>query len=227
MMTVGRGLATEYEHNFNVKPVVISNANNYHDINPSEVPHDKIRLVHHGIATPSRKLELMIETVGILDQRFTLDLILLTPGFASKKTRGYLDELRKLASGNPRIKIIPPVKSTEVVGAIRKYDIGIFLLPPVNFNYENTLPNKLFDFIQARLGVAVGPTPEMAEIVRHYSLGIVSDEFTPTSLAGQLAKLTRSQIETFKKNASVAAKELNAEINAVKINQLISEILKT
>jgi hypothetical protein len=227
MMTVGKGLAAEYEHNFNVKPVVITNANNFHEINPSEVLHDRIRLVHHGIATPSRKLELMIETVGLLDQRFTLDLILLTPGFASKKTRGYLNELRKLASGNPRIQIIPPVKSTEVVGAIRKYDIGIFLLPPVNFNYENTLPNKLFDFIQARLGVAVGPTPEMAEIVRHYSLGIVSDEFTPASLAGQLAKLTRSQVEIFKKNASVAAKELNAEINAVKINQLISDTLKT
>jgi glycosyltransferase involved in cell wall biosynthesis len=226
MTTVGTGLAAEYERHFFVKPMVITNANNYHDISPSEVDNDHIRLVHHGIATPSRKLELMIETVGLLDQRFTLDLILLTPGFASKKTRGYLDELRKLAADNPRVKIVPPVKSTEVVEAIRKYDMGIFLLPPVNFNYKNTLPNKLFDFIQARLGVAVGPTPEMAEIVRHYGLGIVSEKFTPASVADQLSKLTRTQIETFKKNALAAAKELNAEANAVKINNLISEVLK-
>lgn len=226
MTTVGKGLATEYERHFNVKPLVITNSNNYHDIVPSEVDSDHIRLVHHGIATPSRKLELMIETVGLLDQRFTLDLILLTPGFASKKTRSYLNELRALAASNPKIKIIPPVKSTEVVGAIRKYDMGMFLLPPVNFNYENTLPNKLFDFIQARLGVAIGPTPEMAEIVRHYGLGVVSEKFTPASLADQLNRLTKTDIQTFKKNAIAAAKELNAEANAAKINDLISGVLK-
>jgi hypothetical protein len=32
MMTVGKGLAAEYEKNFNIKPAVITNANNYHDV---------------------------------------------------------------------------------------------------------------------------------------------------------------------------------------------------
>jgi glycosyltransferase involved in cell wall biosynthesis len=151
---------------------------------------------------------------------------LLTPGFASKKTRQYLDELRIQAQGNPRIQIIPPVKITEVVNAIHKYDMGIFLLPPVNFNYENTLPNKLFDFIQARLGVAIGPTPEMAEIVRNYNIGLVSENFTPQSLADKLKKLTKSDIEVFKQNANIASKELNAEANAVKINNIVADILR-
>ena len=70
---------------------------------------------------------------------------------------------------------------------INKYDMGVFLLPPINFNYENTLPNKLFDFIQARLGIAIGPTPEMAEIVNHYKIGLVSEHFTAASLASRLS----------------------------------------
>ncbi|MGC3948658.1 MAG: glycosyltransferase [Chryseolinea sp.] len=61
MMTVGKGLAREYEKNFGRRPEVVMNANIYTDIQPSEVAADKIRLVHHGIATPSRRLELMIE----------------------------------------------------------------------------------------------------------------------------------------------------------------------
>ena len=225
MMTVGKGLAKEYEKNFNVKPTVITNANNYHDVEPGVVLENKIRLIHHGIATPSRQLELMIDVMANLDQRFTLDLMLLIPGFASKKTREYIEELRTRAESDQRIRILPPVKSSEVVMAIRNYDIGIFLLPPVNFNYQNTLPNKLFDFIQARLGIAVGPTPEMAEIVRQYDIGVVGDTFTAESLAQKLNQLTGIQIANFKNNAAKAAKELNAEINAIKINKLVSDIL--
>jgi hypothetical protein len=225
MMTVGKGLALEYEKNFHVKPVVITNANNFFDVQPGLTVDNKIRLVHHGIATPSRKLELMFDVMTLLDDRFTLDLMLLTPGFASKGTRQYLGELQERAKHDTRIKIIPPVKSQEVVNAIRHYDVGVFLLPPVNFNYENTLPNKLFDFIQARLAIAIGPTPEMAEIVNNYKLGIVSENFTAKSLAERLLGVTRSDIETFKKNANRAAADLNAEVNAKKINDMISEIL--
>jgi glycosyltransferase involved in cell wall biosynthesis len=225
MLTVGRGLANEYEKHFNVRPTVITNANNYYEVEPSTVLENKIRLIHHGIATPSRRLGLMIVVMTHLDHRFTLDMMMLTPGFASKKTREYLEELRKRAEADKRIRIIPPVKSSEVVTAIRNYDIGIFLLPPVNFNYENTLPNKLFDFIQARLGVAIGPTPEMAEIVRQYNIGVVADDFTAENLAKKLNQLNKSDIEHFKKNANKAAKDLNAEANAVKFNNLISSIL--
>ncbi len=225
MMTVGKGLAAEYEKHFNVKPLVITNANNYTLLEPTPVAADKIRLVHHGIATPSRKLELMVEMMSMLDDRFTLDMILLTPGFASKKTRGYIDELRRQSENDARISIIPPVRVSDVVTTVNQYDIGVFLLPPINFNYENTLPNKLFDFIQGRLGVAIGPTPEMAEIVRHYNLGVVSAGFTPQSLATELNRLTRQEVENFKRNSGMAAKELNAEINAGKICSLVESVL--
>lgn len=225
MMTVGIGLAKEYEKNFNVKPVVITNANNYHELEASKVSDDRIRLVHHGIATPSRKLELMIQLVSLLDSRFTLDLMLLTPGFASQKTKQYLNVLKIMAAQEPRVKIVPPVSSSEVVQTIHQYDMGVFLLPPVNFNYENTLPNKLFDFIQARLGIAIGPTPEMAAIVNEYNIGVVSERFTPESLATRLNRLTAEQINDFKRNSSRAAKTLNAEVNAKNINDLLSKVL--
>jgi len=226
MMTVGKALANEYEMHFRAIPVVVTNANDYVDINPSEVLEDRIRLVHHGIATPSRKLELMIDMMSLLDKRFTLDLMLMVPGFASKKTKRYIDELRHAAHSDPRIRIIPPVSSKEVVAIIHKYDIGVFLIPPINFNYKNTLPNKLFDFVQARLGIAIGPTPEMAEIVNHYRTGVIAKDFTPQQLALQLSRLTKEDVENFKKNSGIAAKALNAERNAKKINELIESVLR-
>jgi glycosyltransferase involved in cell wall biosynthesis len=225
MMTVGQGLAREYKKNFNVDAVVVPNANNYFDIQPTEVRDESIRLVHVGIANPSRKLELMIDMMRDLDQRFSLHLYLLIPGFASAKTKNYIDELKSKIGSDSRIRIFPPVESLSVVKTLNQYDMGVFLLPPINFNYENTLPNKLFDFIQARLGVAIGPTPEMAEIVNRYKNGLVAKDFTAASLAAELSKLTKVQVETFKKNSTVAAQDINAEKNGVIIRQIISSVI--
>lgn len=213
MFTVGRGLANEYEKNFNVKPEIITNASYYHDHKPSAPQSGSIKLVHHGIATPSRKLELMIDMMDHLDDRFTLDMYLLLSGHVSSKTKGYPNWLKQHAAKNSRVRILDPIKSEEIVRSINQYDIGVFLVPPVNFNYANGLPNKLFDFIQARLAVAVGPTPEMAEIVNHYNLGVVSEDFNAESLAKKLQAITHDQLITYKKNSVAAAARLNAEEN--------------
>jgi glycosyltransferase involved in cell wall biosynthesis len=167
----------------------------------------------------------MIEMMQQLDERFSLDMYLLVPGFASAGTRGYIDKLKTMAANNDRIRILPPVSGNVLVETLNAYDIGVFLLPPVNFNYENTLPNKLFDFIQARLGIAIGPTPEMAEIVRQYNNGVVSEDFTAEALAKKLTTLTPTQIREFKMNSATAAKEINAENNAVILRKLIADLM--
>ena len=224
MLTVGAGLANEYEKNFGKKPVIISNATRYVETTPSPLQSDRIRMVHHGIANPSRRLELMLEMMDHLDDRFTLDLILMTSDYASAQTKNYIEGFKKQAMKDPRIKILPAVKSHEVVNAINAYDIGVFLIPPINFNYANTLPNKLFDFVQARLGIAIGPTPEMAAIVNRYQNGVVAPDFQPKSLAAKLMQLSREDVATFKARSVVAAQELNAEKNEVIFNELLKKI---
>jgi hypothetical protein len=114
------------------------------------------------------------------------------------------------------------VPFTEISKMINQYDLGIILIPPTNFNYKNTLPNKLFEFIQARIGIASGPTPEIEACIKKYDIGVVSNDFNPVSLAGLLNKLTTSQIMEFKENSNNAAKILSAEENMKKINQVVS-----
>lgn len=224
MFTVGEGLAKEYESNFGVKPVIITNSTRYFDLEPSTVLPDRIRLVHHGIINPSRRLELMIDMMARLDSRFTLDMILMTSDYASAQTRTYIHEFRRRAEENPRIKILPSVRSDKVVDTIRQYDIGVFLIPPINFNYANTLPNKLFDFIQARLAIAIGPTPEMANIVTRYGNGVVAEDFQAASLAQKLNAITQEELIRYKNKSSVAARELNAERNETIFMQVIDEL---
>jgi len=225
MLTVGDGLAKEYQKHFGIMPTIITNATRYSEIKPSEVKPDKIRLIHHGIANQSRRIELMIEMMRYLDDRFTLDLMLITSNYASNATKSYVGLLKENVAKNPRVHILPAVKSNEVVETINSYDLGVFLIPPINFNYANTLPNKLFDFIQARLGIAIGPTPEMASIVNTYGNGVVSENFEPESLARKLNNLAPEDIVRFKRQSAIAAWQLNAEKNEVVFDTLINKLL--
>ena len=90
-------------------------------------------------------------------------------------------------------------------------DVGVFVLPPLTCNYLNRLPNKFFDFVQARLGIVVGPSPEMAALVREHGLGVVTADFTAQSLARALDELTAETVEGHKAASHTVARGLSAE----------------
>lgn len=219
MVTVSEGVAREYWREFGVRPVVVRNAPAYEDLQPSQVDLDRVRLVHHGVAAPGRHPELMLELMGLLDERFSLDLM-----FAGSDP-GYLRRLQRQAAGVRGVRFVPPVPTTEIAGTINRYDLGLFLLPPVNTNYANALPNKFFEFVQGRLGVAIGPTSDMARLTEQYGLGVVGEDFTPASLAERLNALTADDVREYKRNAHTAARHLNADHEAQHLLDLIHRVL--
>lgn len=203
MTTVCQGIADEYRQ-FGVEPTVVLNCPAQQGLPVRPVDPRSIRLVHHGVAIPSRRIELMLEMMRHLDDRYTLDLMLMNSDSA------YGRELQRKAAGDPRIRFREPVPMERIPATINDYDIGVFLLPPVNFNYHMALPNKFFEFVQARLAVAIGPSPEMARLVRQYGFGVVSDSFDARELAARIAALTPQDIERLKHRSDSASAELNA-----------------
>jgi hypothetical protein len=206
MMTVGQWIADEYEREVGVRATVVTNAPLREDLEPTPV-HDPIRILHHGLAVRSRRLGEMVRLADLLDDRFTLDFVLV------EATPGYRDELIRAAHGNPRVCFPEPWPMHEIVRRANDYDIGLYLLPPLNLNRRYALPNKFFEFVQARLALAIGPSPEMARLVHHYGCGVVADDFTPESLAPLLNALDESSIAALKRASDAAAKELCAEEN--------------
>jgi hypothetical protein len=97
----------------------------------------------------------------------------------------------------------------KIIPFINQYDIGIFNLPEHNYNYAVALPNKLFEYIQARLCIVVSPSIEMKRIVEKYSLGIVSRGFSPIEFADAIRNISIESIQMFKENADKYAFELS------------------
>jgi len=217
MITVSESFALEYQRQYRVKPKVVMSFPSYCHIQPSLTNPDRIRLIHHGNANVSRRIELMIEMMDYVDERFTLDLMLMPTQPA------YLKKLVNMVSQRQNVRIIPPVSYTEIVPFTNQYDLGLFFVQPSTFNLQYTLANKLFEFIQARLAVAVSPT-EMKKIVEKYDCGIVARDFEPKSLAEGLNKLSLEKLTYYKKQSHEAAKKLTAENNCSKIKEIIIDI---
>ncbi len=218
MLTVCNGIAEEYKKVFNLIPIVISNASNYFDIHASKTG-DKIKLIHHGLTLPTRKIENMIEMMKYVDNRYELYLMLVN----TNKT--YYKKLQELASNQNNVHFIESVQTDEIVPFTAKFDIGLYILEPTNFNNANALPNKFFEFIQSRLAIAIGPSPEMASILKKEKNGVVANDFNPNTLAKQLNKLTVSDIDKMKENSNNLAQTLNAKVNMQLLHQEIEKLL--
>jgi glycosyltransferase involved in cell wall biosynthesis len=219
VLTVCPGIAEEYHREFGVRPVVVMNVPPRETLNPSPTAPDRIRMVHHGGATRSRKIENMIEIMAQLDERFALDLVLVPSDPA------YFEGLKRLAAGRPNIRFVPPLPMREIASRINGYDVGLYLLEPNSFNNLHALPNKFFEFIQARLAVAIGPSPEMAGLVRQHACGLVAPDFTPHALAAALRPLTREQIDGWKDNAHRAADVLCWERESVTLRTQVDRLV--
>lgn len=219
--TVGEEIAKLYREQFGVDASVMRNAPPWRDIEPSVVADDRVRLVHSGAATPGRQLELMFDALRALDDRFTLDLYLVSANDGG----AYLRRLRDLAEGDPRISLRPPVAPDSLPEVLSAYDVGVFSLPPLHTNGRLTLPNKFFDFVQARLAIAIGPSVEMERLVHEYGLGVVATDFTATALADVLRELDANRIRAYKDAAEVASRELSFDRDAEIARSIVRGLL--
>jgi glycosyltransferase involved in cell wall biosynthesis len=221
MTTVAEGIAERYLAEFGVAAAVIMNAPTYvqlpyHPVNP-----ERIRIIHHATAVRDRHLEEMIRVVAMADRRFTLEFMLL------EKDREYIEALKRMAhaAAPDRISFRPAVPPRSIPETINAYDIGLHLLPPVSFNSAHALPNKFFEFTMAGLALAIGPSPEMARIVRERNIGIVAESFDPADMARHLNALSPDEINTLKHRSLEAAKLYNAEIEMRKLLDIYERLL--
>lgn len=210
----------KYKNEFYVNGIVVENSKRYYDLQPiNNSNQPKFNMIHHGGAIRSRKIEMMIEMMKILGSNYQLDLMLV------ESDSGYIKELKDKAKNVDNIRFIEAVAIDEIPNYTNKYDIGLFLLPPTNYNYASALPNKFFEFIQARLAIAIGPSPEMKRLVEQYNLGVVSEEFTAKSLAKSISQLSKENVWEYKLNCHAAAQKLNShqteETILNNVNQLI------
>lgn len=203
---VNDSIARLYDQEFGCQTVTVRNARPFEELEPSDPKPGVVRLVHSGAAVPGRNLEGMIEAVNMLGDGYSLDFYLIPARDGGR----YLRALQALPSGKSRVTFHPAVSPAELPKALNGYDVGIYTLPPQTRNQELMLPNKFFDFVQARLAIVFGPSPETSTLIKGNNLGVVTEDFSPAALAAAIGNLTPEDVATYKSNVHAAARLLSS-----------------
>lgn len=216
--TVSEGIAREYSSRFGIEVGLAMNATPYQDLEPNPVARP-IRLVHSGACQRRRDLGTMIQGVMDSSNDVILDLYL-TPNDPQ-----HLQELKDLCAADSRITIHDPVPYENLVTVLNQYDVGISLIPPNTFNLLYSLPNKIFDYIQARIGVIVGPSPEMAWVVKRAQNGAVAGNFGAQALTRLIDRLDVQVVSSWKRASDRAAEEFSAGLQTAVWRSAIEEMM--
>lgn len=220
-MTVSATIADRYRDEFGFTCSVVHNATPKHELTPGPVG-DVIRVVHSGGAQPNREPEVMMRAVARSTAPIQLDMYL------TGQETAYAQSLRELAKNlGDRVRILPPKPYDELIATLNTYDVGIHFLPPTNTNNSLALPNKMFDYVQARLALVVGPTADMAQRVNNFGLGIVAEGFDEDSIVGALDRLTVETVRTWKDSSHQAADTLNSDTEIPVLAAVVDGLLST
>ena len=203
-LTVAEGIADLYRDQYGIaRPGVIRNVAPYEELQPSPVDPNRIVLVHHGVASVERGIDLMLDAALELDPRFVLVLMVI----GNERALAPLRNHPAIAAG--RAELRDPVGVTEVARTLNEYDLELIFFPPRFPNNTYALPNKFFEAVQGRLGIVIGESPEIVGFVRDRGLGIVVEGWSGSSLAAALNSLTPAQISAMKQASRESASDLS------------------
>lgn len=215
-ITVSNGLRNLLKNEYFTDSVVLYNAPQYQNLSAGRVEHGIFRCVHHGAFIGERGFDELVKCRGFNETR-TLDLFLVGD---TSKFSSYNGNDR-----HPSIQLKDPVAPSQIIKTLHGYDIGIIFYPQTkNINLTHCLPNKFFEYVQARLMIITTPLADIAELVEKHNLGIVLPSFSIEALEACLKSLTLEQVMLHKQAAHEASRELCFENEANKLKSIMQSL---
>jgi len=216
--TVCQSIADIYNKMFGIDMKVVRNLPlRSGEINPNfnlpDLPTTDF-VIYQGSINLGRGLELLIDSFEYINK---IKCVIVGEG-------DVLDVLKKrvmIKNLEDKIVFTGKLPFNDLKTITPKAALGISIEENFGLNYYYTLPNKLFDYIQAKIPVLVSDFPEMRRIVNDYSIGELLQSREPKGLANQIDSMINADTRIiWKQNLAKAAEELcweNEEKELLKI----------
>ncbi|MFO8000935.1 MAG: glycosyltransferase [Marinilabilia sp.] len=97
---------------------------------------------------------------------------------------------------------------------------GMCLLEKMGLSYYHSLPNRIFDYLQAGIPVIATAFPDISEIVKKYNTGMLLDDLEPQNIAAAIKEACENKAlrQEWRKSIPAASLKFTWENEANKLN---------
>ncbi|MEO0895773.1 MAG: glycosyltransferase [Bacteroidota bacterium] len=222
--TVNSSIADIYTNTYGVKVEVIRNLPFARQKNhPSSSLQGFPIIIYQGALNVGRGIDLMIEAMQHLEN-YTLWIV----------GRGDVEEeLKKKVKDSgleERVIFKGFVPLEQLYTLTSQASLGLSLEENLGKNYYYASPNKVYDYIQARIPVLVSNLPEMRKTVEEWGVGEVLTEAERDSwqLSQRIIRLLEkeSETKTYSRASEIAAGTLNWEMEQVQLRKIYAPFIE-
>ena len=225
-ITVNVSIAKIYEAKYNVPFYIIRNIS---DFDQSFIPKSRVQL-----SLPEDKKIILLQGAGINVDRgaeelidameFVQNAVLYIIGSGD-----VWENLKQKVLFNKNIQnkvvLINKLPKSELINYTFNADLGLSIDKNTNLNYLYSLPNKIFDYIQAEIPILASRLPEIENIILQYKIGDFIDDHNPKTIANKLNEMLYSQqLSSYKKYLAIAKKEITWKSEKEKLLTIIKNI---
>lgn len=221
-ITVSNSIANYYNQKYQTEFITIRNvpytSPTIAGLLPFPTKNKKI-IIYQGAINIGRGIELMIDTISYLD-----DCIFVIIGIGDIYT-AIINKIKRQKL-EKKVFLLGKLNPNELKKITPLADLGISLEENLGLSYHYALPNKLFDYIHAKVPVLISDLPEMKKIVTKNNIGIVATEKSPKKLAESINQLfnDKEKYQLFKKNLQSTVKKYNWEKESAKLKSMFRNL---
>lgn len=219
MMTASDSYADWFVQQYQInRPVVVRNLPKKQNLQQIGSQEKKV-ILYQGWLNYSRGIDKAIMAMQYID-----DAVLKIAGGGSME-----HEFRAIAEKYEvldKVQFLGKLHPKELREITPKADVGLSIEENKGLSYYYSLPNKISDYIQAKVPVVVSNFPELSKIANGYHVGETIEHHDPKHLADKINLVLNKGKFHYKNNLDKAAEELCWEHEEQKILEVFKKALR-
>lgn len=188
--TVCSSIAEYYNKKYGIEMKVVRNVPYYAEPvkNKLNKKSEKI-ILYQGALNLGRGLEWVLKAMPLIKNA---RLVIIGDGDLAN----VLKQMTVKLQINDRVDFIGRIEGDKMRGFTTTADIGLCLLENKGLSYYYSLPNRIFDYLNAGVPVLATDFPEIRNIVEQHKTGVTINHYEPEYLASVINEMLKNSIPT-------------------------------
>jgi glycosyltransferase involved in cell wall biosynthesis len=176
------------------------------------IPDGATLFLYQGGLVVGRGIELLLEVFEHINDP-NIHLALMGRG-------NYEPRIKAAAERCSSIHFHPAVPYHDLVEYTSSADVGILSIQNLCLSYWYCMPNKLFEYIQARIPILSNNLHDSKMVIEEYNLGVVIPEYTLEALEAGIREIARQDLSVYQPGLEKAKGEFHWEKEEAKLLEI-------